>query len=184
VLVASVEDNTPAAKAGFQVEDVIVRFNNQPITSEGVFRDMVARTAPGTTVPVVVRRDGKDVTLTVTVGEPKDTPVAQRGGNSEEPSAQGKLGVSVADVTNADIRKQFNIKENVQRGAVIVEVAPGSPAAAAGLQPGDVLIRLNGKSIADAKELPEIVRGFKDGDTVTAVIRRGDQRVLAQIEME
>lgn len=183
VLVASVEDGTPAAKAGLQVEDVIVRFNNNPVTNEGGFRDMVARTEPGTTVPVVIKRDGKEQTLRVTIGEPKDA-VAEAKPGSEQPAARGKLGVSVAEVTDADVRKQFEIKDTVREGAVIVEVAPGSPAASAGLQPGDIILRLNGKSIANAKQLPEVVSSLKEGASVTAVIRRGDQRVLAQIEME
>jgi serine protease Do len=183
VLVASVQDGTPASKAGFQVEDVIVRFNNQPVTNEGSFRDMVARTAPGTAVPVVIERDGKETTLQVTIGEPKDT-AAEPAATPDKPSAQGKLGVSIADVNNPDARKQFNLKENVTRGALIVEVAPGSPAAAAGLQPGDVLLRLNGKTITDSKQLPEIVQSLKEGASATAVVRRGDQTVLAEIEME
>lgn len=183
VLVASVEDGTPAAKAGLQVEDVIVRFNDQPVTGEGAFRDMVARTEPGTTVPVVVKRDGKETTLQVTIGAPKES-VAEAKPASAQPAQQGKLGVSVADATEPDVRKQFNLKDSVREGAVIVEVAPGSPAASAGLQPGDILLRLNGKSIANAKQLPEIVNSLKEGASVTAVIRRGDQRVLAQIEME
>lgn len=183
VLVASVQDDTPAARAGIQVEDVIVRYNNQPVTGEGAFRDMVARTEPGTRVPITLVRGGKEITLNVTVGEPRDN-VAQRNDTPAADNERGKLGVAVQNATEPQIREQFKLNDNVRTGAVIVEVTPGSPAANAGLQPGDVLLRLNGQEITDAAKLPEIVRGIKEGATVNAVIRRGDQTLLVPIEMD
>lgn len=183
VMVASVQDDTPAAKAGFQVEDVITRFNNQPVANEGAFRDLVSRTEPGTKVPVVVIRGSKEMTLNVTIGEPKDA-VAQRDDAPAAGAGRGKLGVAVQDVSVPQVREQFKLKESVTSGVVIVEVTPGSPASNAGLQPGDILVRLNGQAVADAAKLPDIVKGIKDGATVSAVIRRGDQTVLAQIDME
>ena len=75
-----VEKGTPAAKAGFEVEDVIVKFNGKEVAGEPELRDMISRTAPGTAVPVVIKRGDETKTLTVTLGvptEPKE--VAERG---------------------------------------------------------------------------------------------------------
>jgi serine protease Do len=181
-LVASVQDGTPAAKAGFQVEDVIVKFDGQPVADDAALRDMVARTQPGTTVPVVVRRDSHDVTLNVTVGSAPDQQVAQNN-TPGEPSAQSKLGVSVANATDPQVRKQFSLKDSITNGAVVANVVPGSPASEAGIQPGDVIVRLNDKPITNADQLASAAHSLKDGDSVPAVIRRGNQTVLVQINL-
>ncbi|HZP81707.1 MAG TPA: PDZ domain-containing protein [Chthonomonadaceae bacterium] len=182
-LVMSVEDGTPAAKAGFQVEDVIVRFNGQAVKDDADLRDMVARTAPGTRVPVVVRRNNAERTLNVTVGTVPDTQVA-RNDSPARPDARAKLGVSVADANDPQVRQQLGLKGQATPGAVVVEVIPGSPAAAAGLQPGDIITRLDGKTINSASQLTEAVRGLKSDASVNAVVRRGNQTVLAQIDID
>jgi putative serine protease PepD len=72
----------------------------------------------------------------------------------------------------------------VTSGAVIAEVMPGSPASEAGLQSGDVIVRLNGKTVDSAARLTEIVDQLKGGDAIPVVVRRGSQTVLAQINLE
>jgi serine protease Do len=186
-LVTSVADGTPAAKAGFQVEDVIVRFNGKAVTDDASFRDMIARTAPGTRVPVEIRRGGSQQTLEVTVGSNAATPVAKADAPVDQQAApHGKLGVQILDAEKLDdaTRQQLNLKADVTSGAVIVNVQPGSPAAEAGIQPGDVVVRLNGKSVANGEQLKQIASGIVSGKSTTAVIRRGGQTVLAQIAVE
>jgi len=187
-LVTSVVDGTPAAQAGFQVEDVIVRFNGKAVQDDAAFRDLVSRTAPGTRVPVEVRRSGGEQTLQVTVGTHADAPVAKADApvDSQQAAARGKLGVQIADADKLDdaTRQQLNLNSDLKTGAVIVNVLPGSPAAEAGVRPGDVMLRLNGKSIANGEQLKQIAAGIASGASTTAVIRRGSQTVLAQIAIE
>ena len=188
-LVTSVADGTPAAKAGFQVEDVIVRFDGKPVKDDASFRDMVARTAPGTRVPVEVRRGGNAQTLEVTVGSNNATAVAKTNAPVEQPqqaAPHGKLGVQIldADKIDADTRQQLNLKDDVKTGAVIVNVLPGSPAAEAGIQPGDVVVRLNGKSSRTESSSNRSLPVSLPGASTTAVIRRNGQTVLAQIALE
>jgi serine protease Do len=187
-LVTSVADGTPAAKAGFQVEDVIVRFNGKAVQDDASFRDMIARTAPGTRVPVEIRRGGSQQTLDVTVGSNAAAPVAKADAPVEQQAAaaHGKLGVQILDAEKLDdaTRQQLNLKGDVTSGAVIVNVQPGSPAAEAGIQPGDVVVRLNGKSVANGEQLKQIASDIPSGKSTTAVIRRGGQTVLAQIAVE
>ena len=180
-LVVSVEDKTPAAKAGFQVEDVIVRFNGQDVAGEAELRDMISHTAPGTTFPVVVKREGKEQTLDVTLGAPKDQQVAEKA--APVTTEKSKLGLRVGDVGDADLSDAAN-KLGAKSGAVIVEVIPGSPASDAELKAGDVITRLAGQKIANAAQLTTVAQGLQSGSTVTAVFRRGNQTLLAQIEMD
>jgi len=188
-LVTSVQDGTPAAKAGLQVEDVIVRYDGKQVKDDASLRDMIARTAPGSRVSVGVRRGGSEQTLQVTVGTNTDTPIA-RAETPVQPQPQaesrGKLGVQIvdADKLDADTRQQLNLKDDVKSGAVIVTVQPGSPAAAAGIRPGDVVTRLNGKTVSSGDQLKQIAATLPASGSTTAVIRRNGQTILAQIAVE
>ncbi len=184
-VVTSVMDGTPAARAGFQVEDVITRFDSKAITDDAAFRDLVARTQPGASVPVVVKRGDSEQTLHVTVGTAPDQPVAKNTVPAPA-TPHGKLGVQILDGASLDAatRQQLNLKEDIKSGAVIVNVMPGSPAAEAGIQPGDVVTRLNGKTVSNGAQLKEIAGSLNSGSNVTAVIRRGTQNVLVQIAVE
>jgi len=183
-LVKMVSDSTPARKAGFQVGDVILRYNGQQVTDDAHLRDMVARSQPGTRVDVVVKRDGHEISLTPTIGS---APSDQGGASSAVPNKEtprGKLGVQVANVTDPDVRQQLKLPDSVKEGAVVVNVVPGSPASDAGLQPGDVIMRVEGKPVKDANNLTDMARGLKAGSTVPVVVRRGTETMLVQINLE
>ncbi len=181
-LVVSVQDGTPAANAGFQVEDVIVRFDGKAVTDDAQLRDLVAQTAPGTSVPVVVKRGNGERTLNVTVGTAPAEQVAQNAAPNRT-DTRAKLGVSVADANDPQVRQQLGLKGGVTEGAVIAEVVPGSPASDAGLQPGDIIVRLDGKPIANAAQLTQVAHGLGNDGTVSAVVRRGKQTLLVDITL-
>ena len=188
-LVSSVVDGTPAAKAGLQVEDVIVRFNGKAVKDDASFRDLVSRTQPGTRVPVQVRRGGSEQTLEVTVGTFAEAPVAKADAPAEQ-APHGKLGVQIVDADKLDAatRQQLNLKDDLNSGAVIVNVLPGGPAAEGGIRPGDVVVRLNGKTVANGEQLKQIAAGISSGASATAVVRRngptGTQTLLAHLAIE
>jgi len=183
-LVRVVSDDTPAQRAGFQVGDVIVRYNGKPVTDDAALRDMVARSQPGTRVDVVVKRNGSEHTLTPTIGAAPTEKVADNDSPAAKETPRGKLGVQVGSVSDPDVRQQFNLNAGVKEGALVVNVVPGSPAQDAGLQAGDVIIRLNDQPIHDAARLTEVSKGLKDGSTVPVVVRRGSQTLLLQINLE
>ncbi len=189
-LIRAVDDETPAQRAGFQVGDVVLRYNGKHVADDTTLRDLVARSQPGTRVDVVVRRDGSEKSLTPTIEAPPTEKVAtaapDQPGDAEAP--KGKLGVQVRDVSDPAIRQQFNLKDSMKSGALIVAVLPGSPAQEAGLQPGDVVTRINGKPIADAAQLTDVTRNLANGSTTPVVVRRqsgtGFQTLLLQITLE
>lgn len=186
-LVRVVSDDTPAQKAGFQVGDVIVRFNGKPVTDDVAFRDMVARSQPGTRVDVIVKRDGQEKSLTPTIGSAPEEKIVRGEAQDEKAAANGKLGLQLADASNAEARQQFGLRDGIKQGALIVNVAPGSPAQEAGLMPGDVVTRMNNTAIADAARLTEVAATLKEGSSVPVVVRRqsqeGVQTLLLQVNL-
>jgi serine protease Do len=172
-LVTGVVDGAPAGKAGIRVQDVITSFDGKPVMDEAQFRDLVARTAPGTTVPVVVHRDGQDETVQVTVGK---LPERETAAAPQQPEAttktRGKLGIEIGDASDPNIRQRLNLKDQVTNGAIVAQVYPGSPAMEAGMQPGDVIIRINGKPIANAQQLSDAAANLPSGAQVPVIVRR------------
>jgi len=165
-LVGGVQTNTPAAKAGLKAGDVIIELNGKKVADSRNFRLMVAQTAPRTKVTMKLLRDGKEKTLTATLG----TLPSELGGSGDEksePAEQSKSdaldGVEVADL-DSRTRRQSNITADVQ-GALVTRVEQGSPAEAAGLKPGDVIIEIEKKPVANADEAVEFSEKVK-GDRV------------------
>jgi serine protease Do len=116
----------------------------------------VAETPVGRPVPVVVWRDGREQTVDVTVGELPAEP--QQAAASPSPSPQANrptelsgLGLRVAPIS-PETRERFSLKSD-QRGVVIMEVAPDSPAAERELRPGDVIVEVQQERVATPQEV-------------------------------
>jgi serine protease Do len=167
-LVSEVKPGSPAAKAGLREGDVITKFDGKPVTDSRHLKLTVANVAPGTKVPAEVVRDGKSVDLSFNITtRPADLELAQhgraagRGRNDDSgPGAAGDTGtlngVGVADL-DSQARREFDVPANV-RGALVTQVEPNSAAAAAGLQPGDVIQEINRQPVRtgdDAVKLTE-----------------------------
>ncbi len=155
-LVARVQEDGPAAKGGIRNGDVVLRFNNQDVREMRNLPRIVAETPVGREVPVVVWRDGREQTVQVTVGElPAETQQA-----AATPGPQGQqqrateltgLGLRVAPLSS-ETRERFGLKPD-QRGVVVVEVAPNSPAAERELRPGDVVVEVQQERVNSPEEL-------------------------------
>ena len=171
-IVAVVNDGSGAAKAGIQPGDIILSYNNQPIQDAASLPPLVGMTKPGTRVPVEILRDGKKQTLQVTISE---MPHGKGGANgNDQPSAQSgsaALGLSVRDI-DADTRQQLDLPGG--EGVVIGDIT-GPVAARAGLQPGDVILRVNQQKVGSTAAFRAATKDVKPGDTVLLLVRRGDQ---------
>jgi serine protease Do len=181
-LVAGIDDSGPAKPAGIKKGDVIVRFNGLEVKESRDLPRMVAATPVGKTVEVVVIRDGKEVTLTVTLGRLKDEKAASLTPAPSDTSALKKaLGLDLSSLTD-ELRRRYNIKDGV-KGAVITSVDPNSPAADKRLQPGDVIVEIGQQPVttpADvAKQLDALKKDGKKSVLLYVANAQGDMRYVA-----
>ncbi|MBR0671509.1 DegQ family serine endoprotease [Neoroseomonas soli] len=184
-LVARAQEDGPAAKAGIRSGDVILRFGGVDVREMRNLPRIVADNMVGTEVPVVIWRDGKEETVTVTLGE-LPTEQAQAGGTQQQQPAQpaqpvelAGLGMRVMGITD-ELRQRFNLRPE-QRGVVIVEVAPNSPAAERELRPGDVIVEVQQERVSTPAEVQERIARLRQqnrGVALFAVEGAGGQRFV------
>ena len=148
-LVADVTPGGPASKAGIARGDVIVRWGDRRVQHSRELPLMVALTPPGTRVPVAVVREGRERTVDVTV----DRMPAEERRESRAPSRGGSLeawGLAVAALGRDDARR-LGVKPG--SGVIVTDVAEGSPADEAGVEPGDVVVEANRRAVRSPADL-------------------------------
>ena len=153
-LVANVADEGPAKKAGLKSGDVITAVNGREVATMRDLPRLVADVKPGNAAHFDVLRDGKPVKVSVTVAaspEPKQT--ADAGSPAE--AAKGRLGLQLAPVDER-LRAQLDLPQGAS-GVAIVGVAPDSPASRTGLQPGDVIVKVNGSDVRAPQDVAKAV---------------------------
>lgn len=153
-LINDVDPEGPAAKAGLNAGDLIIKFNNTDVHTSSDLPYLVGRTAPKSKVPVVIMRKGKQQNINVTVGILPVSPneVASRPASAPEKSSADILGLVVSHLEQTQ-------RGGAEAGVVVNEVQPGSPAAEAGLQPGDIITQL---AFVDIKSTGDYTRVVKD----------------------
>lgn len=169
-LVSAVEPNGPAAKAGVEQGDVIVRFDGKLVDNSSDLPRIVASSRPGAKVPMQVARNGTQRDLMVSVGEWQD-PAAERKTPTKGQAAPNRLGLVLQMPTPAQ-RKEIGEQEGL-----VVERVQG-PAARAELQQGDVVMAIvtGGKQsrLKSLDEFNRLVGSIKEGQQVTLLVRRGE----------
>jgi serine protease Do len=168
-LVAKVEPDSAAAHAGLQSGDVILKYDGEPVHDAGDLSAKVGLASPGDTVKLDVWRNGKPITVKVQLGNA--TQVASAGGNTPG-AGHGRLGLAVRPLT-PDERQQIGVSVGL-----LVENASG-PAADAGIQPGDVVLSVDGTPVRTAEQMRNIVR--KHDKQVALLIQRGDARIFVPV---
>ena len=172
-LVSAVEDQSPAARAGIKPGDVILGWNGAAVEDSGALPVLVADTAPGQSAKVRVWREGREQTLSVTVGDMPGEKVASAEGGSAEANA-GKLGLAVRPLT-ADERSQIHAA-----GGLVVEDAGGA-AAAAGVQEGDVILAINNQPVKTVEQLRRLVN--KAGKHVALLVQRDEAKIYVPVDL-
>ncbi|HEY7839360.1 MAG TPA: trypsin-like peptidase domain-containing protein [Terriglobales bacterium] len=151
-LVSQVSPGEAGAKGGLQHGDLITSFNGQPVADPTGLQLATGAVAPGTTVKLGIMRDGKPMTLSVTLGlAPQDQTQTASRSHANAPGAGVRLGLDADDLTPTT-RRQFQIPDNIQ-GALIRTVTPGGPAYNATLQPGMVITEVNRVPVPSAEAL-------------------------------
>ncbi len=178
VLVAQVDPDSPAAKAGLRSGDVILSYNGKEIQNARDLSLAVAETKVGVPAELKVLRDGGTSTLRVSIGERPDDLAQTSGAPAEE--QRGKLGITVENIT-PDVAGEMNLSS--RSGALVTEVRPGSPADEGGVRPGDVIREIDHKAVRSAADLSSAVRELKKGQTVLLRIDRQGQSLFLAFEL-
>ena len=159
-VITQVEPDSPGARAGLKVGDVITEVNGQKVSDAGHLQVLIGQNSPGTKVNLQIMRDGKQMSLPVTVEE-MGAKTAAAGSNSGGEHGKARWGLGLANLT-PELREQLQLSNDVH-GVVVTNVEPGSPADNAGLTRGMVIEEVNRhsvQSVADTKrELGDVPKG-------------------------
>jgi len=168
VLVSQIVENTPASGSGLERGDVLVSVDGRTFETVSEFRNLVASIDPGSRVEVMYIRDGRTGSLTLEIGEQEPELAAAIEAPAEEP-----LGWSLGDL-DTEIRNQLHVPEGIN-GAVVLDVHSGR-AAGSGIEPGDVIIQVDGEDVASPSDIERLVDS--SGEVVLLVWRSGQTLYL------
>jgi len=167
-IVSQVAADSPAGKGGLHTGDVISQINGQKISNGSALQVAVSQITPGTNIALGVLRDGKPMTINLTVGRfQKNTDVADNDNDGASPQS-GKLGLAVSDLT-PDVKQQINAPDQLH-GAVVQNVRPASPAEDAGLQPGDVILEVDRHPTSSASQFVNQVHQNTSGKDLLLLV--------------
>jgi serine protease Do len=164
-VVTQVDPNSPGAKAGLKIGDVITMLDGKTVTDAGELQVEVGQKHPGETIQLGVIRDGKSLDVPVTL-ELMGGSSSASGATSEH--GKGRWGLSLGDL-NQDARGQMQIPSSVH-GAVVEEVRPGSPADNAGLQRGDVIMEVNRQAQPSAADVAHALSSIPSGQDALLLV--------------
>ncbi len=166
-VVSQVEDGSPAAKAGLKIGDVITELNGQKVVDATSLQVVVGETQPGTTLQLGVMRNGKSMTVPVTL---EAMGSRDKGENESGQNSQGKMrwGLGLSNLT-PDVRQQVQAPADVH-GAVVEQVKPGSPADDAGLQQGDIITQVNRKNVQSASDVQQALASVPKGQDALLLV--------------
>ena len=180
-LVSSVDKDGPAAKAGVAAGDVILNVGGHPIERFGELSGAIATMKPGEDVSLLVWRGGKEQNLSVRIEELKEQPqtLASRGGGAgpkerSNPDRGSALGLTVRPLEPQEKARAATT------GSLLVEEVAG-PAQAAQVEPGDIVLGVNGKRVSSVKELQDAAKN--SGKNVALLIQRQDAQIFFPLRL-
>ena len=177
-LISRILPQSPAAKAGFEVGDIILKFNGKTINRSSALPPIVGRTIIGKSVPVVVMRNNARKTIHVKVEQlPEEDEVAQYNGQPNKLTDQ-RLAIEVANLTKEQ-KEQYNI----EGGVAVVNVESGA-AAAAGIRRGDIITTINNQKVTNAKQFLDIAKKLPEDKAIPVLVQRGAGAIFLALRIE
>ena len=167
-LVSRVEPGSAADKAGIKLQDVILAFNGQEVAGSSQLPALVGATNPGSKAEVKIFRDGKEQTITVTVGEAPRATASRTDAEDSGVTKASPLGFSVDDISAAQ-REALGLEQG--EGVLVTRV---SGSAAQRLRSGDVILMLGKTRVGTVAQFNQAARSVKPGEPVMLLVRRGD----------
>lgn len=209
VAVERVYENSPAAKAGLQKGDVIVRFGGDAVSSSRKLQRLIGEVAPDHNVTVTVIRGGKEVDIKATVGRREAVAVFDGGFGPMAPGEGGSFEFRVPRIEGFPPMGEGNVERRVivrsgdrrvigvgvapltpqlgayfgvndGKGLLVNEVRENSPAAKAGIKAGDVIVQADGSGVSENEQLVDALNAKKEGE-VTLTVVRGKKRETVKV---
>jgi len=172
-LVANVAKGSPAERAGLRSGDVIRSANGKPIVSSGDLPAIVDQSEPGGTLAMEVWREGRKLQLSARLEKAKET--VAKPEKSAPAAAGGQIGLAVRPLTREERRLA-----GVRDGGLVVEDVSG-PAERAGVEPGDIVLAVNGAPARSVDQLRSIIE--KAGKSVALLVQRGEAKIFVPVTM-
>jgi serine protease Do len=167
-LLAGVQPDSPAAEAGLQPGDVVESVNGTKVSNPKELALNVSNIQPGAEAHLGVLHDGQTKDVTVKVGTLPNEQTASNDNRGSE-GHRGQVGLALAPLS-PDMREQLDVPDGT-KGAVVQNVQPGSPAEAAGLQPGDVIVGVGNHAVTSPAEAAKAMRNALSGNDHALALR-------------
>jgi serine protease Do len=191
-LIQQVQPKAPAGKAGIQAGDVVVGLNGKAIEGSGQLTRGVSAIPPGGKASLEILRDGKKKEITIVVTTRPDEEALARGevpegGEEPQGTPEGKpkdvkLGLKLAPL-NPEMAREMKL-ESGEKGVVVAEVVPDSPADRAGLQRGDLILEVGKEKVSRPEQVVAAVSKMKAGQVVVLRVRRGGGALYVPVRLE
>jgi Do/DeqQ family serine protease len=176
-LVSGVEPGGAASRAGVKQGDVITAINGDKVADSNSLRNRIAATKPGSTIELEIVRNGKTETVRATLGELESRERAARGDQEPEGRGFGPTGMAVEPLT-PQVARELGLS-NRKAGVVVRDVNPDGAAASAGIQPGDVIIQVNGEAVKTPGELRAALTASGERPALLLITRENADIFLA-----
>ena len=201
VVIESVVDGTPASRAGLRTGDIVLEYDGERVRSVMQFTRLVQETPSGRVVQAVVSRDGSRQTLSVTPEQRglrslNDVVVRQRNGGVVRlpeggfrfdfeglPEVRTLLSPRQLGATVTPLSEQLEGYFGVKNGVLVSAVESNSPASAAGLRAGDIITRINGRTVEGVNDVSEAVRNTAAGAQFEIVVMREKKELTLKAQL-
>jgi len=176
-LISRVIPESPSEKAGLQIGDIIIEFNGHVVDTSGELPPIVGVTPIGEKVKVKLIREGREKLIKVIVGLlPNEAVIASTNAPAKEAN---QLGVVVTDLPS-ELSKQLNFPK---QGVLIQSVKQG-PALNAGIQQGDIILRIHNNIVRDVAEFDKIVKNLPLGQSIAILIQRRGSPIFLALKID
>ena len=181
-VINTVKPNGPADKGGVEPGDVVVEFGGKAVKDSDSLVAMVVNTKPGTSVPLIVMRNNQRKTLNVVIDEldldAEQSRTSRRGGGSPNESVPVTTGFGMTlDPITPDIARRLDLPANAG-GGIVTDIDRNSPAANGGVSPGDVILEVNRRKVANVSQITRELQSVQPGQPVFMLVWRDGNHVF------
>ncbi len=179
-LIAKILPDGPAEKAGLEVGDIVVKFNDKKVSFSSDLPPLVGSTSVNSIVPIEIIRRSKSKTIRVKISElPTDDSVIARNDSEESDSDTNSLNVIAKDLTKEQI-EEFDIDNN----GVLVEDIFAGPAQKAGIRKGDVILLINNIKINNVSHFNKLIKDLPKGRSIPVLIQRQGGPIFLALKID